>query len=304
MAAQSPFSPSLPTLQIAWDSTSLGLLKTCPRKYYYKMVERWNTKEQSLHLDFGIFYHSALEEFDKAKAQGATHDEATRTSIRKAMEISKDFTGDNIKNRFTLVRSIVWYLEHFREDPAETIILANGKPAVELSFRMDLPFNTPDGEPYLLCGHLDKAVRWQGAVYILDRKTTKGQVGSYYFDKFSPENQMSLYSLAGKVVLERDASGIIIDAVQLAVGFARFARGIVHRTKGQLDEWLADTETWIRLAEHFAKTKSWPMNDKSCDMYGGCEFREVCSKDASIRETFLQADFIKREWNPLQSRGD
>lgn len=267
------------------------------------MIEDWSTKEQSLHLDFGIYYHSALEEFDKAKAEGLSHDDATNVSVRKAMEISKGFVGDNIKNRQTLVRAIVWYLEHFRDDPAKTIILANGKPAVELSFRMDLPFSTPDGDPYLLCGHLDKAVEWQGQVYILDRKTTKGQVTSFYFEKYSPENQMSCYSTAGQVVLERNAAGIIIDAVQLAVGFARFARGIVHRTKGQTDEWLDDTQTWISLADRFAKQNHWPMNDKSCDMYGGCEFRNVCSKDASVRKSFLNADFVKRVWNPLDSRG-
>ena len=30
----SSFSTEIPNLQLAWDSTSLGLLKECPRKYY------------------------------------------------------------------------------------------------------------------------------------------------------------------------------------------------------------------------------------------------------------------------------
>jgi hypothetical protein len=298
------FSKSIPQLQIAWDSTSLGLLKTCPRKYYYKMIENWSTKSQSLHLDFGIFYHSALEEYDKARAENIDHENGVLLAVRKALEISKDFVGDNYKNRQTLVRAIVWYLEHFKDDTAETIILANGKPAVELSFRMELPLASPEGETYLACGHLDKAVKWQNGVYILDRKTTKGTLGSFYFDQYSPNNQMSMYSMAGKIVLERDAAGIIIDAVQIAVGFCRYARGIVNRTKGQLDEWLDDTLFWIKMAEKFAANGSWPMNDTACSMYGGCEFREVCSKDSSVRKNFLEADFVKRVWNPLQVRGD
>lgn len=298
------FSKTVPQLQIAWDSTSLGLLKTCPRKYYYKMIENWQTREQSLHLDFGIYYHSALEEFDKAMAEGVSHDQATELAVRKALSISKTFVGDNYKNRQTLTRAIVWYLEHFKDDPAKTVILANGKAAVELSFRMDLPLTGPDGEPYLACGHLDKAVEWQGGVYILDRKTTKGALGSFYFDQYSPNNQMSMYSMAGKVVLERDAAGIIIDAVQIAVGFCRYARGITNRTKGQLDEWLDDTLHWIQMAEHFANHNHWPMNDQSCGNYGGCEFRGVCSKDQSVRHNFLAADFTKRVWDPLISRGD
>ena len=42
---------------------------------------------------------------------------------------------DTIKTRFTLLRSVVWYLEQFENDPCETVILADGRPAVELSFR-------------------------------------------------------------------------------------------------------------------------------------------------------------------------
>ena len=300
----SSFSKQNPQLQIAWDSTSLGLLKTCPRKYFLTMIENWHQKNQSLHLDFGIFYHKALEEYDKARAAGLSYDSGVELSVRRALEISRGFIGDNYKNRQTLIRAIVWYLEHFREDTAQTIILANGKPAVELSFKMELPLSSPDGSPYLACGHLDRAVEWQDQVYIMDRKTTKGQVGSFYFDKYSPNNQMSMYSLAGKVVLGREAAGIIIDAVQLAVGFARFARGIVNRTKGQLDEWLDDTLLWIKMAERFADDGYWPMNDQSCDMYGGCAFRQVCSKDASVRKNFLEADFVKRVWDPLVSRED
>jgi hypothetical protein len=63
----------------------------------------------------------------------------------------------------------------------------------------------------------------------------------------------------------------MIDAAQIAVGFTRFARGLIPRTKDQMAEWLDDAiyhikETW-RAAEH-----GYPMNDKACQLYGGCEF--------------------------------
>jgi hypothetical protein len=45
------------------------------------------------------------------------------------------------------------------------------------------------------------------------------------------------------------------------------------------------------------------MNDTACDKYGGCEFREVCSKSPSVRDKFLKADFKQEEpWNPLIPR--
>lgn len=312
LAAPSPFSKSNPHLQVAWDSTCLGLLKTCPRKYYYKMIENWSKAGESLHLDFGIYYHSALEEFDHAKASGAGHEEACHAAVHKALIISKDFVGTknpdawptkgNVKSRETLVRAIVWYLEHFRDDPAKTVILDNGQPAVELSFRMELPIQNMHGENIMLSGHLDRLVEMGDQIYVLDRKTTAATLGSHYYTQYSPNNQMSLYTLASQVVLPRAAAGVIIDAAQLAVGFARFHRGIVTRTQAQLDEWLTDFESWMRTVEKFADTGNWPMNDTACGNYGGCEFQPVCKMDASVRPLVLKNDFIKKVWNPLESR--
>lgn len=307
-----PFSPSIPMLQIAWDSTSLGLLKSCPRKYQLKMIENWSVKGERLHLDFGIYYHSALEEYDKAKALGADHEEGVHAAVRKALEISKDFIGTdnpkaweskgNVKNRFTLVRAIVWYLEHFKDDPAKTVILDNGKPAVELSFKMELPFTTPDGDQYIACGHLDRLVEFADQIFVLDRKTTGGTISSYYYNQYNPNNQISLYTLASRIVLPKAAAGVIIDACQLAVGFARFHRGMIMKSQGQLDEWLEDTGRWIKIAEQYAKNQHFPMNDTACSMYGGCEFRDVCKNDPSVRSLILNSEFEKSVWNPLVER--
>lgn len=308
------FSKSVPMLQIAWDSTSLGLLKTCPRKYQLKMIEHWSPKGERIHLDFGIMYHSSLEEYDKAKALGADHEEGVQAAVRHALEKSVNFIGTadplsdvaqkkgNIKSRETLVRAIVWYLEHFKDDPAKTIILANGKPAVELSFKMELPFSTPDGDQFIACGHLDRLVEFAENIYVLDRKTTGTTISSNYYKQFNPNNQMSLYTLASRIVLPKAASGVIIDACQLAVGFARLHRGIITKTQGQLDEWLKDFGVWLERAESFARKEYYPMNDTACSMYGGCEFLDVCGNDSSIRHNILSSNFEKMIWNPLIER--
>jgi hypothetical protein len=75
--AQSPFFAGT-ALQWAWDSTSLALLKECPRKYHYVMVEGWRAKGESVHLRFGGLYHSALEQYDKLRAEGAEPRRGTR----------------------------------------------------------------------------------------------------------------------------------------------------------------------------------------------------------------------------------
>ena len=79
--ANTSFSREIPGLQIAWDSTSLGMLKTCPRKYYLAMIEGWEPKGKAIALDFGIWYHQGLEQYHKFRAEPCTHDEALRRVV-------------------------------------------------------------------------------------------------------------------------------------------------------------------------------------------------------------------------------
>jgi hypothetical protein len=360
--APSPFLPGT-KIQFAWDSTSLGWFKECPRLYQYFMIEGWSPKGEHVHLKFGGLYHSALEHYDMARALGHNHEEALNLIVHQTLIDTWEhdlkcvnghdrceggaFEGcpycekvggkpwvseHETKTRETLIRSIIWYLEQFGvTDPAETVILADGKPAVELSFRMELdwgpsaiPQSIQDQErgfqrglgrdedeisvdeknkqPYLLCGHLDRVANYAGGTYVFDRKTTGSALGSNYFDQYDPDNQMSLYSLAAQVIYKTPAKGVVIDAAQVMVGFTRFGRGFTYRTPAQTAEWLNDVKHWFRLAEEYATEGYWPMNDKSCHKYGGCMFRKVCSKSPEVRQRFLESDFDKRSWNPLEVR--
>lgn len=320
------FSINYPGLQLVWDSTSLGLLKECPRKYYYTMLEGWAGAKGvpideatgwpgetgSMHLDFGIFYHKAIEIYDLEKAKGKDHDQALHHCVTWLMNntgIHNEAgawlpwtTGDQYKNRYTLVRSVVWYLEAFKEDVAETIILDNGKAAVELSFKLDTQLASEVGDNYMLAGHLDRLAKIGDDVMFMDKKTTKSTLSSHYFDKFNPDNQMTLYTLASRIVFGVPAIGGIIDAAQIAVGFTRFARGIINRTQAQMNEWLTDFQYLMAENETYARTGYWPMNDKACDMYGGCPFRGICSKDPAVRHNFLESNFARRVWDPTVPR--
>lgn len=298
---ESPFLPDSP-VQYAWDSTSLGWLKDCPRKYYYSMIEGWRSKHESVHLKFGILYHKGLESYDRLRAASAiSHDDALKEVVRTTLIDSFPWPFDHpSKTRPNLVRSIIWYIENFKDDAAKTIILDTGAPAVELSFRMELPYNTRNAVPYLFCGHLDRVVTFNGLTFVMDRKTASSTLASNYFDKYEPNNQMTAYSAAAKVIYKQPIRGVIIDAVQIAVGFSRYVRGITYRTPAQLDEWLVDLSHWLALAETYALAGHWPMNDNACDKYGGCPFRKVCSKDPGVRQAMLESDFTQEEpWNPL-----
>lgn len=339
-------------LQIAWDATSLSTFKECPRKYQYQIIQNWTHPGQNKDIDFGHYFHTALEEYHKHVAHNVPHHRAVLLVVRATLErtgtrhrhsgfcpqcdssstgyvedppgqwfwtcngcgavgayiegepptrfVPWD-SGDTAKNRRTLVRSIVWYLDQYGErDPFNVLTLPDGRPAVELSFRFEIDKLSPFGEPYWFCGHLDLGVELDGAAYIMDHKTTGGTLSSDFFLHFSPDNQMSLYDFAGRVIFDRPIAGVVIDAAQIAVGFTRFARGFARRSVKQADEWFADAKWYIGLAEQFWQQQYYPMNDRACFR---CQFKKICSKDPSVRDMFLKADFVKRDgWDPLKIR--
>ena len=308
-------------IQFAWDSTSLGYLKTCPYLYYLTMIEGWDSKEESIHLRFGIEYHFGIERYHVLKADGLSHKDALRDTIHELLFRIEDWEPDldtkagQYKNKDTLIRSVIWYLEYYREDAAKTYILSDGTPAVEQSFKFELDYGPEaysvsggngNEQPYILCGHLDRVVTFNDELFVEDHKTTTTTPSDYYFKQFEPNNQMSLYTLASKVVLDAPIKGVIIDAAQVAKDFTRFVRNLTYRSTDQLEEWLADLRAWLRAAERYAIEDHWPQNDMSCDKYGGCRFRDICSKSPNVRKQFLKANFtqLKRDdrWNPLKPR--
>jgi len=300
------FSSSIPHLQVVWDSTSLSLLKECPRKYYFQQVMMYRPKEDALPLSFGIAYHGGLEEYDRALARGEPPRLALHAAIRRALTLAQPTcvatSDDNRRTLTTLIRSIIWYYEEFAEDPFKTLILANGKPAVELSFKLCLDgTSTPEGDPYLLAGHLDRVVDFNG-LWVTDRKTTTSSFSTHYFNQFTPNNQMSLYDFAGRSILTTEIQGVIVDAVQLLVGSSRFQREQISRPAALSEEWLESTLETISLAERWAESGRWPINDTACSKYNGCPFQKVCSKQPSVRHHFLSSDFTISDWNPLEER--
>ena len=304
------FSQIEPNLQLAWDSTSLGALKRCPRYYQYNILEGYVHRTENVHLRFGSELNNALVTYCKARASGQDYEQATLTAVRYAMEhtwdetLGRPWTSDEpTKTRETLVRSVIWYLDRYKDDSLETLILQTGEAAVELSFRINLEVNsTITDEPYLLCGYLDRKVEFNDFPWITDWKTTKYTLDERYFDRYSPDNQVSQYSFAGNIIGSLPVQGVIIDALQLGVTFTRFQRGHITRTNSQLEEWHHDSLIYIRQNETYVKENYWPQNDTSCEKFGGCSYRKVCAASPALRPKLLEGLFHKRIWDPLVVR--
>lgn len=287
--------------QIVWNSTSLGALKDCPRKYYYSIICGWSTGGENIHIIFGLAYHKAVELYHFAKAKGQSHESALAVAVRSALEATyPDTLLDSKKSRWNLIRTIVWYLDQFGpDDPIKTLILNSGEPAVEVTFAHHLDIPSPTGDPYILAGHIDRIGEFAGPLYYTDLKTTGAALGDFYFENYSPNNQMSVYSYAGQIITDVPLKGGIIDAAQILVSGSRFQRGFVNRTPDQLLEWRDDLAYWLGMAQSFASREHWPMNDQACRL---CNFKKICASDPKVRESFLRSNFTHRVINPLEIR--
>lgn len=311
-------------VQFAWDQTSLGYAENCLRKYQLTMIEGWRKREENAHLIFGGVYASCLEHYHKHRAAGMEFDDAVIEIVHEAMiktwtyDTEPTDEGDpgypngvniihgtgkpwvsthNTKTRENLVRTLVWYLEQFKDDSCKTVILSDGSAAVEHTFAL------PVENDIILTGHLDRMVEYSDNIYLQDQKTTGSTLSPRYFLQYSNDNQMLQYSFAGKAIFHLPVKGVMVDAAQIAVGFTRFERGFLFFDDSQLNEWYEHSMWHIELAQKATRENYFPMNRTSCNDYGGCPFREVCNKSPHVRDQFLKGDFERgKRWDPLEVR--
>src|SRR5258708_7844374 len=112
--------------QWAWDTASLNWLKDCPFKYKTFMLDGWAPKEENVHLRFGGIYAKALERYHSYIANKIPHKEALHIIVKIALEESYPWNfADTLKTRENLIRSIIWYLDQYENDPCETVILSD-----------------------------------------------------------------------------------------------------------------------------------------------------------------------------------
>jgi len=273
--------------QVCWDASSLANLQSCPRYYQYNNLEGWRKEvDATPALTFGSALHAGLEVYDIERFNGTPSKESLRLAIPEALKVGKtlEFSTDKRRTPETLVRSLVWYEEQFRDDRIETATLPDGSPAIEVRFEVDFP----GVKGRRISGRIDKLCYLDGDLYIMDRKTTHATVSNYFFDRFSPNIQVSAYTWALQEYFGMPVSGFIIEVAQTAVGFTRFGRSLITRTSEVLDEWLNDTKFWIEQNDHFLANDYWPQDQTGCMNYGGCKYREVCNRAPRVREAFLE----------------
>lgn len=323
-----PNSSFIGNFQFAIDATSANLFRACPRKYQLALLEGWHEKAQRPPLRWGIAFHTCMEVWHKLLVLSPhpliPHDlRSNGYKYRMMLPVTKLAgllgetlpPGDNLRTKETLVRSVVWYIDQFFDDPAETVILEDGTAAVEHSFSiplMEIDYEGKKTQVYY-CGHMDRLLSFSGSIYTSDYKSTGYQLNDEFFQAFKPSGQMSGYNIAARVLRpDEDVDGIMIDGIELGVTYTRFQRSFISYTPEEIEEDIQDLRAVVREMRDCAEEGYWPKNPTACGRFfktqereiidTGCHFRNICSKPPHLRPLYLKANFVQRTWDPLRSR--
>lgn len=290
------------------DHTSLAMFKDCPKKYYLGILNGYRPKQSAPPLTYGKVFHTAVEVYDREKGKGLDHDLAVAKAVQRAWKDSKGdatFTLDSRRSIASLIRAVIWYADTWKDDYLETLVLPNGKPAVELSFTFELPFTFAGTDaPVLYCGHIDRVAKYRDDLFAVEHKHTVSALSDSYWNRYVFGSQTSGYVMALKVNFNLNTAGAIIDATQVGVNFARFGRRPVHRVETHQQEWMLDLSYWLSQLDLCLTTDRWPRNTEACSKYSGCQFRDYCFSRPMSRDLILAHDFKIEKWDPLKIRGE
>lgn len=225
------------------------------------------------------------------------------------------------KDRASLIRTVVWWTEELKDSPLRTLTLADGTPMVEVNFQVELPWgfhnwpmnsdmpyfqahdpNDAEEERFVLCGYWDGGVGVGSENFVRERKTTGKSLTKQYWDGFSPNIQIDTYDLVVEFLPEvkgLEFRGVLVEAAQTLVGGSRFGWRQIYRSAAQREETLKELNHWLGLAVEYARNDYWPMAKAQCPI---CPMKKVCRLEPGKRQMFLEANYKRVRWNPLEER--
>lgn len=301
------------------NSSSLGLLLTCARKSKYSLIDRWQGKNISTPLVFGLAIHKALEVFyahgSKERTIPMDFDEVAPLLVYGHAAPAKHFLYDALQAFVkegeplrdlpdTDKRSLasgIWLLTHyFRTYLHDTYVIhTDASGPVTERFASASFLETPRLK-ITLFGTIDFILKNEATGEVLpgDHKTSS-QMGMDFLNRVKPNHQYTGYSWLARKVLGISSENFLVNGIGVKArpltargGPPTFTRQITRRTEADFAEFsdvlLFAVESFLRWQE----SGVWPLGHvDACSNFGGCAYLEVCSAPNQLRENILNAKF-------------
>lgn len=298
---------------VIMDSTAVMTYKTCPRKYFYRIVLGFVPPIKYSYFAFGSAYHLFREVIEKEWMKG---ERDIKSIVLKGIEAASDYCDKHLvtplegkwsfQTKDRLISSCLtaskWWKDE--KDAGFIKVLASEQP-----FRLILPSNVqPEG--IIIAGRADQIISVQGRIWGRDFKTTSqaggkgGGLSPFYSNTLEPNDQFTRYTYAETILqfgelLDNPRSRVQGQYVEVLINNATSGPKIealtTQRSKTQLEVWMTEHDEWMKFMAISRESDIWPMNEKSCNF---CEYRKVCTmSNVTTQMTVLNNEYEVEPWN-------
>lgn len=293
----------------AIDNTIIEAFFACEGKGMLQFFEHW-APQSNHHLHAGASFAKGIEVTRKAYHwEGKTDDEAIAEGMLAAYQAyGMHAPPPNSNKTFSAVgRAVADYFCQYplAEDAVQPYTPTGGKPAVEFNFAIPLPINNPDtGEPLLYAGRSDMIGVYNGAIFVVDEKTTSA-LGPSWERQWDMAGQFTGYAWAA-----RQHGYPVAGAIIRGISFLkdrRFGHAQVPspRSSYQIEFWYEELLKKVRrMVEAYTNNDFMWSHGAACKVYGGCAFQRHCTAAPEQKIKVLEVEFVKRKWDPLHVGAD
>ena len=272
----------------AFDYTALSTFLRCRKRYYWRFVRDLVGKAPQTAPEFGRCIHKALDIWF------TTHDQAKTISTFNTLFVENP--ADEKRTIRVGEKLLSLYMDKYDHEGFKVI-------------KSEIPFAAPvRAGGFTLIGRIDKIIDRDGAVYVMDHKTTS-RLGYEFFYKIKPNMQFDGYIWAARQLGFPTCSGILLDALLVAKGLITpvqlaklqpLARDISMRTDEELDRYIQNICLIVDDIRKCYETDIWYDNTESCCDFIECPYRKLCKEDIAIQEKIAAMDYRIEHWDPLE----
>lgn len=175
-----------------WDYSTLDVFQTCRKKYYWQFIRHLQTRTKSPALLFGGALHDALDVY---------YVNGLPKAVEKFRETYKDIEGEEVRTIANGIKLLETYATVYAKEPFKVL----GKPETGFVF--------PLTDTIMYGGRLDLPVEWDGALWIMEHKTTS-RLDSNFFKQWDLDKQITGYVIATEEFFGRPCMGCVINALE------------------------------------------------------------------------------------------
>lgn len=284
------------------DSTMLGTFRGCPQKYFRQYMQHYKPRGESVHLIAGGAFAEGIEYARRAfYIDGKDPEQAEAAGLVALIRKYGDFNPPqgSAKTLERMSGALAYYFEQYPLGQDGAIpIDRNGIRGIEYSFAEPLRFTHPvTGDPVLYTGRADLVANYAGGAFAFDEKTTSS-LGASWANQWEMRSQFTGYAWASKQS-GYPIQGIVVRGVSILKTKYETMQVLTYRDQFQIDRWEQQTLRDLARLRKCWEEDYYDFNlDHSCNEYGGCSLKRVCSSNDP--QAWLDTEFEIRIWDPLK----